>query len=312
MPESWVPFQLERSSRSGRTENRSTPTVRGDCRRTFHNSATMGDMTPSRTDASNGGKAVSVPTPGDLFDVSGRVAVVTGASSGLGERFARLLAANGAEVVVSARRVDRLDALAEEIAAVAVRCDVSSVDERRGLIEATVERFGRIDILINNAGMSPQGRAEDEPIDQIEAVMQVNAVAPFHLAQLAARRMLDQGSGVIINIASVLGLVAAAPIRQASYCASKGAVVNLTRELAAQWARKGIRVNAIAPGWFPSEMTESMFGDEASERFISNNTPMARFGESHELDGVLMFLASDASSYCTGQTIAVDGGWTIR
>lgn len=248
----------------------------------------------------------------DLFDVSGRVAVVTGASSGLGERFARLLTANGANVVISARRLERLETLAADTGATAIGCDVSVASEREDLISRTLDRFGRIDLLVNNAGVSPRGRAEDESIDQIELVMQVNAVAPFHLAQLAARDMLERGSGVIINVASVLGLVASAPIRQASYCASKGAVVNLTRELAAQWARKGIRVNAIAPGWFPSEMTESMFGDEASERFITNNTPMARFGESHELDGVLLFLASDASSYCTGQTIAVDGGWTIR
>lgn len=253
-----------------------------------------------------------VAAAADLFDVSGRVAVVTGASSGLGERFARLLVANGAEVVVCARRMDRLERLASDIGATAIRCDVSLAAERQDLIERTVDRFGRIDLLVNNAGMSPQGRAEDESIDQIESVMQVNAIAPFHLAQLAARDMFQRSSGVIINIASVLGLVAAAPIRQASYCASKGAVVNLTRELAAQWARKGIRVNAIAPGWFPSEMTESMFGDGSSERFITNNTPMARFGEPDELDGVLLFLASDASSYCTGQTIAIDGGWTIR
>lgn len=253
-----------------------------------------------------------VAAPAELFDISGRVAVVTGASSGLGERFAEVLTAAGAQVVVSARRMERLEALAGRIGATAIRCDVSVAAERQTLIDSTVERFGRVDLLVNNAGMSPQGRAEDESIEQIEQVMQVNTIAPFHLAQLAAHHMLEAGSGVIINIASVLGLVAAAPIRQASYCASKGAVVNLTRELAAQWARKGIRVNAIAPGWFPSEMTESMFGDESSERFITTNTPMARFGETHELDGVLLYLASDASSYCTGQTIAVDGGWTIR
>lgn len=253
-----------------------------------------------------------VATAGDLFDVTGRVAVVTGASSGLGERFARLLAVNGAQVVATARRMGRLEQLAADTGVTVIGCDVSSADQRQDLMDQVVGRFGRIDILVNNAGTSPQGRAEDEPLDQIESVMEVNAIAPFHLAQLAARDMLERGSGVIINIASVLGLVAAAPIRQASYCASKGAVVNLTRELAAQWARKGIRVNAIAPGWFPSEMTESMFGDEASERFVMNNTPMARFGGPDELDGVMLFLASDASSYCTGQTIAVDGGWTIR
>lgn len=223
-----------------------------------------------------------------------------------------MLAAAGAQVVVAARRIDRLERLAEEIDGLAVRADVASAEDRERLVNSTVEHFGQLDILVNNAGMSPQGRAEDESLEQIEAVFAVNTIGPFHLAQLAARHMLTRERGVIVNIASMLGLVAATPIRQASYCASKGAVVNLTRELAAQWARKGIRVNAIAPGWFPSEMTESMFGDERSEAFVIDNTPMARFGESHELDGALLFLASDASSYCTGHTLVVDGGWTAR
>jgi NAD(P)-dependent dehydrogenase (short-subunit alcohol dehydrogenase family) len=124
--------------------------------------------------------------------------------------------------------------------------------------------------------------------------------------------MLAAGSGSVVNVASILGLVASGQIPQASYAASKGAVVNLTRELAVQWARRGVRVNAIAPGWFLSEMTEEMFGDEASQRWIARNTPMGRSGTEDELDGALLFLASDASSYVTGQTVAVDGGWTAR
>lgn len=253
-----------------------------------------------------------LPDPTALFSLNDRVAVVTGASSGLGERFGRVLAAAGATVVVAARRLERLERLAEQIDGTALACDVSRPEDRERLIDRTVELHGRIDILVNNAGISPHARAEDETLDDIARVMEVNAVAPFHLAQLAARDMLPRGSGVIVNIASMLGLVAAAPVRQASYCASKGAVVNLTRELAAQWARKGIRVNALAPGWFPSEMTESMFGDEASEAYVFRNCPMGRFGQSHELDGALLYLASDASSYCTGQTLVVDGGWTAR
>ena len=118
--------------------------------------------------------------------------------------------------------------------------------------------------------------------------------------------------GSIVNLASVLGMVASTPIKQASYCASKGAVVNLTRELGAQWARKGIRVNALAPGWFPSEMTELMFSDEGANSFMKKNCPMGRAGEVHELDGALLFLASDASSYMTGQILTIDGGWTAR
>lgn len=250
--------------------------------------------------------------PTALFDIRDRVAVVTGASSGLGDRFSRVLAASGAKVVVAARRLDRLEALATDIGGTAIRCDVANAEDRESLIAQVVEQYGRIDILVNNAGISPHARAEDESLEEIEQVMEVNTIAPFHLAQLAARDMLPRGSGVIVNIASMLGLIAATPIRQASYCASKGAVVNLTRELAAQWARKGIRVNAIAPGWFPSEMTESMFGDKKSEAYVESNTPIGRFGNINELDGALLYLVSDASSYCIGQTLVVDGGWTIR
>ncbi|MGB3410654.1 MAG: glucose 1-dehydrogenase [Microthrixaceae bacterium] len=250
--------------------------------------------------------------PGQLFDLKDRVAIVTGASSGLGERFARVLAAAGAQVVVAARRVDRLNTLAAEIGALPIRCDVTVTDDLERLVSTTIDQFGRIDILVNNAGVSPSGRAEEEPLEQIEWVMSVNAVALFHLSQMVGRQMIDRGRGSIVNIASVLGLVASSPIKQASYCASKGAVVNLTRELGAQWARKGVRVNAIAPGWFPSEMTQDMIGDERSEAFIFDNCPMGRFGRNDELDGALLFLAGDASTYCTGQILAIDGGWTAR
>jgi NAD(P)-dependent dehydrogenase (short-subunit alcohol dehydrogenase family) len=154
--------------------------------------------------------------------------------------------------------------------------------------------------------------AELEPIDDFRHVVDVNLNALFLLSQLSARHMIERGSGCIVNLASVLGLVASTPIKQASYCASKGAVVNLTRELGAQWARKGLRVNALAPGWFPSEMTELMFSDEGAYGFMQKNTPLGRAGELHELDGALLFLASDASSYMTGQTLTVDGGWVAR
>ena len=140
----------------------------------------------------------------------------------------------------------------------------------------------------------------------------MNLNALFLLSQLAGRHMIEHRSGTIVNLASVLGQVASAPIKQASYCASKGAVVNLTRELGVQWARKGVRVNALAPGWFPSEMTELMFSDESANAFMKRNCPMARAGEHHELDGALLFLASDASSYMTGQTLTIDGGWLAR
>ena len=248
-----------------------------------------------------------------LFRLDGRVAVVTGASSGLGARFARVLHAAGATVVLAARRQDRLQALADELpGAVPVRCDVAEEADRVALVEAVVAEHGRLDVLVNNAGVGDVVPALEESMEHFEHVMAVNVNALFRLSQLAGAVMVEQGRGAIVNLASILGLVASAPIPQASYAASKGAVVNLTRELGVQWARKGVRVNAIAPGWFPSEMTTVMFTDEASQRFLERNAPMARGGEEHELDGALLFLASDASSYVTGQVLTVDGGWTAR
>ena len=251
--------------------------------------------------------------PTAAFRLDGKVAIVTGASSGLGSRFSQVLHAAGATVVATARRQDRLDTLVSSLPrAVSVVCDVSVDEDLERLVDSTVERFGQIDVFVNNAGIANQIAAEDESVDDFRRVVDVNLNALFLLSQLAGRHMIERGDGSIVNITSMLGLVASAPIKQASYTASKGAVVNLTRELGTQWARKGIRVNAIAPGWFPSEMTGDMFEDESSLAYVRRNTPMARPGQAHELDGVLLFLASPASSYVTGQTIVVDGGWTAR
>jgi len=250
-----------------------------------------------------------------LFDLTGRTAVVTGASSGLGHRFARVLHGAGATVVAAARRTERLEELADQLGPrlVPVTCDVTDDEALVELVDRALAVAGRLDVVVNNAGVGATVAAEDETLEGWRHVMSVNLDATFRLSQLAARPMLEAGRGSIVNIASVLGLVASAPIKQASYCASKGAVVNLTRELGAQWGRRGVRVNAIAPGWFLSEMTaEDMFDDEASMAFIRRNAPMGRPGDEHELDGALLFLASDASTYVTGQTLAVDGGWTAR
>jgi len=254
-----------------------------------------------------------VATPAELFDLDGRVAIVTGASSGLGDRFTRVLAAAGATVVAAARRVDRLERLAGEVDRVeACGCDVARDDDLERLVAGALERHGHVDVLINNAGMGGASPAEEESREHFRRVVDVNLNAVFVLSQLAGRAMLEQGSGSIINIASMFGLVASAPVVHASYCASKGGVVNMTREMGAQWARRGVRVNAIAPGFFPSEMTDELIGDEASARWLRRNAPIGRPGEAHELDGALLFLASDASTYVTGQTLAIDGGWTAR
>jgi NAD(P)-dependent dehydrogenase (short-subunit alcohol dehydrogenase family) len=247
------------------------------------------------------------------FDLSGRVGIVTGASSGLGARFATVLAGAGATVLAAGRRTDRLEQLAINSPGIQpVSCDVTDSDQRSALVAEALAGHGRLDFLINNAGISVEGPAVDEGLDDFQRVIDVNVLSVFALSQLAGRAMLEARSGTIINVASIYGLVASSPVQQASYCASKGAMVNLTRELAVQWASGGVRVNAIAPGWFPSELTSEMFKNERSMAWLTRNTPMRRPGDPHELDGVVLLLTSDASTYLTGQVIVVDGGWTAR
>jgi NAD(P)-dependent dehydrogenase (short-subunit alcohol dehydrogenase family) len=253
--------------------------------------------------------------PTARFRLDGKVAVVTGASAGLGVGFAETLAAAGARVVLAARRAERLDELAARLEragaeALAVPCDVAQEADVDRLVARTAARFGRVDVLVNNAGVGAIVPAEHESLESWRHVLDVTLTGVFLCAQRFGRAMLEAGSGSIVNVASVLGLVAAAQIKQASYCAAKGGVVNLTRELAGQWARRGVRVNALAPGWFESEMTADMFADERSMKWLRSRDPMGRAGRGDELAGPLLFLASDASSYVTGQVLAVDGGWT--
>lgn len=250
-----------------------------------------------------------------LFRLDGRVAVVTGASSGLGEQFARTLHAAGAHVVVAARRADRLEQLAEDLGerVTAVATDVSSADDREALVAAALEVTGSVDVLVNNAGIGTPEPSATETLERLQEMLDVNVVALFHLSQLAGRHMLEAGRGSIVNLASIYGMAASSPVTEVAYCTSKGAVVNLTRQMGCEWGRHGVRVNAIAPGWFPTEMTQAeMFDDEGGQAFIVRNTPMGRAGELAELDGALLFLAGDASSYVTGQVLAVDGGWLAR
>jgi NAD(P)-dependent dehydrogenase (short-subunit alcohol dehydrogenase family) len=259
---------------------------------------------------------MALDDPTRCFRMDDRVAVVTGASSGIGATLAEGLAAAGARVVLAARRGDRLQELAARLAAhgaetLACNCDVSRPEDVEALAGASLARFGRVDVLVNSAGFAEVGPAESEPLAVFESVLDVNLTGTFRCAQRFGREMLAAGRGAIVNVASILGVVGVGQIPQASYAASKGGVINLTRELAAQWARRGVRVNALAPAWFPTEMTDEMFASERSQSWMRTRTPMGRSGRLDELVGPLLFLASDAASYVTGQTLLVDGGWTI-
>jgi NAD(P)-dependent dehydrogenase (short-subunit alcohol dehydrogenase family) len=247
---------------------------------------------------------------GPSLSLDGRAVLLTGASSGLGAQFARALCGAGARVMVAARREEPLRQLAAEYGCAYRVADVSLESDRVDLVAAAVAEFGALDILVNNAGTASTGPAENESTDDFRRVLETNLVAPFALAREAARTMLVQGRGSIVNVASVLGVVGNGQVPDAAYAASKGGLVNMTRELAAQWARRGIRVNALAPAYFESEMTAAFFSDERGMNWIKRKTPMGRPGAPGELDAALLFLASDASSYVTGQVLAVDGGWT--
>jgi NAD(P)-dependent dehydrogenase (short-subunit alcohol dehydrogenase family) len=242
-----------------------------------------------------------------------RAAIVTGASSGLGARFATVLADAGAQVVACARRLERLEELARAQPAIhPVRCDVADADDRAELVATTLERFGRVDVLVNNAGSSSGGADRQATVEGFRDVLRLNLEAVYGLSLAASEPMRAQKSGSVINVSSMFSFIASAPVPDAGYVATKSGLNGLTRELANQWAADGVRVNAIAPGWFPSEMTSELFEDESAKRWFARMCPMGRPGRVEELDGVLLFLASDASSYCTGQVITIDGGWTIR
>lgn len=248
----------------------------------------------------------------ERFRLDGRVAVVTGASSGLGVAFAQGLAEAGADLVLGARRVDKLAdtvALVEATGrrAVAVATDVAKPEDCRALAQAAVDEFGRLDVLVNNAGIGTAVPALKETPDQFTSVIDVNLNGSYWMAQACAARMSPGSS--IVNISSILGLTTAS-LPQAAYSASKAAIVGLTRDLAQQWTgRRGIRVNAVAPGFFASEMTEQ-YPDGYLER-MAERIPVGRKGDPEELTAAVLFLASAAGGYVTGQTWAVDGGMTI-
>ena len=234
----------------------------------------------------------------------------------MGAGIARAVVAAGGHAVLAARRAARLEALAGELGrADAVACDVSRDEDRERLIATAMERHGRLDGLVNNAGISNPGPASRESVEIFRAQIELNLVAPFHLSKLAAQAMRasEDGGRSIVNIASVLGVRSAGDMPEAGYVASKAGVIGLTRELASQWGRHDVRVNAIAPGFFPSEMTEGLAGPggEAPE-WLARDTPLGRLGRPDELDGAVVFLLGDASSFVTGQTLLVDGGLATR
>jgi NAD(P)-dependent dehydrogenase (short-subunit alcohol dehydrogenase family) len=248
----------------------------------------------------------------DMFSLTGRVAIVTGASSGLGVAFAQNLAEAGADVVVAARRFDRLAGTARLVEAagrraLAVETDVANPDDCQRLVERAMAEFGHVDILVNNAGVGTAIPATRETPEEFQKVIAINLNGCYWMAQ-ACGRVMRPGSS-IINISSVLGLTTAG-LPQAAYSASKAGVIGLTRDLAQQWAgRKGIRVNALAPGFFSSEMTDQYQPGYLEEQL--RRVPVGRKGDPAELSAALVFLASPAGGYLNGQTIAVDGGMTI-
>jgi NAD(P)-dependent dehydrogenase (short-subunit alcohol dehydrogenase family) len=242
--------------------------------------------------------------------LDGRVALVTGASSGLGTRFATVLHGAGAHVVVSARREDRLAELAATLGTrvTAAPADLGQPAHRAALIDRVAEETGRLDILVNNAGICDGGPLEDQTLTDLTDVLEVNLVANLDLCRLAAPLLLARTGSTIINVASIYGLVGSRD-PMAAYNASKGALVMLTRHLAAQWGRRGVRVNALAPGFFPTELTGHLT-DPARRTEIEQRTLLGRVPALDEIDGPLLFLASDAASYITGHVLTVDGGWT--
>jgi NAD(P)-dependent dehydrogenase (short-subunit alcohol dehydrogenase family) len=249
----------------------------------------------------------------ELFDLSGKTAIVTGGGSGIGRQMAGALAELGANLVLCARKVERCEEAAAELDALgvrtlALRCDVRNAEDVRAVVERTLSELGGVDVLVNNAGTSWGAPAEETPLEGWQKVIDVNLTGLFLFSQAAGRVMIDREGGSIVNIASVAGLRGsrAGAMDAIGYSASKGGVIAFTRDLAHKWAQHGIRVNAIAPGWFPSDMSNVLL-DRYGEEFLQQ-IPLRRFGGPDDLKGAAAFLASPASAFVTGHTLVVDGG----
>ena len=253
----------------------------------------------------------------DLFRLDGKTAVVTGGGRGLGQYMAEALSDAGASVVLCSRKREALDEVKAEIEerggkALALACDVTDPEDVNKTVAETEEAFGAIDILVNNSGATWGAPAEEMPLEKFDQVVRVNVRGTFLMSQAVGRRMIERGEGGrIINLSSVAGIVGGDPayMQTIGYNTSKGAVISMTRDLATSWARYGINVNAIAPGWFPTKMSGGLI--EQFEEKMLEDIPMHRFGSPEDLKGVVVFLASPAAAYMTGQTVVVDGGATV-
>lgn len=252
----------------------------------------------------------------NYFDLKGQVAVVTGASTGLGLQMAKAFASQGANLVLLARRMNLLEenakAITEEygVEVLPFACDITDTEKVKAAVAATMERFGRVDILVNNAGTGATGPAEEITDEQFKHEMNIDLFGTFICAREFGKEMIKAQYGRIINIASMYGLVGNLIIGSAPYHAAKGGVVNFTRALAAEWGKYGITVNSICPGYFYTDLTTETLDSDFFQDIAKRSIPMARYGRSGELDSCALFLASPASTYVTGQNIAVDGGYT--
>jgi gluconate 5-dehydrogenase len=253
----------------------------------------------------------------NYFDLTGRVAIVTGCSTGLGVQMAKALASQGATIVALARRQNLLDQVAAElketygVEAIGIACDITKTESVEAAVDATLEKFGRIDILINNAGTGAVAPAEDITDDQFANEVNIDLFGSFKVARAVAKKaMIPAKYGRIINIASMYGLVGNKIAPASPYHAAKGGVVNLTRALAAEWGDKGITVNAICPGYFYSPLTVDTLNSEFFQNYARTMIPEARYGNEGELDTAALFLSSPASTYVNGVILPVDGGYT--
>jgi hypothetical protein len=252
-----------------------------------------------------------VRTPTEMFDLTDRVVVLTGASSGLGARWAPVLAAAGAHVVVTARRQVELERTAAETpGSIVISGDVTRAEDRARIVDGTLERFGRIDVLVNNAGGAASTPALDTTPDELRSMIETDLVALFALSQLVGRHMVEAGHGSIINNASLAAERSLDRYPLAAYAAAKAGVVAVTRSLAAEWGRSGVRVNAVGPAFFPTP-TSGNLEDPDQVAWIERHNALGRTARIDELDGMIVFLASDASSFVTGQHLIVDGGWSV-